>query len=155
MKFLKKLKSSNFWVSMISAVVLILQAAFNVEIKTEYLTQIIMAILGLLVMSGIVTDTASGEVVVNQKNDTENIKKDISEIFSQVMLSFQSNIESIVKQLETSKSEVQAESSNPAEEERVIVELEVNDEHVQPNTQIETIKQGENIAQKQENNDIL
>ena len=75
MKFLKKLKSSNFWVSMISAVVLILQAAFNVEIKTEYLTQIIMAILGLLVMSGIVTDTASGEVVVNQKNDTENIKK--------------------------------------------------------------------------------
>ena len=71
------------------------------------------------------------------------------------MLSFQSNIESIVKQLETSKSEVQAESSNPAEEERVIVELEVKDEHVQPNTQIETIKQGENIAQKQENNDIL
>ena len=53
MKLLKKLKSSNFWVSMISAIVLILQAVFNVEIKAEYLNQIIMGILGLLVMSGI------------------------------------------------------------------------------------------------------
>ena len=44
MKFLKRLKSSNFWVSMISAVVLILQAVFDIDIKTEYLNQIIRII---------------------------------------------------------------------------------------------------------------
>ena len=62
MKFLKKLKSSNFWVSMISAVVLIAQSVFNIEISSEHSSQIVLAILGVLVMSGIISDNSNSEV---------------------------------------------------------------------------------------------
>ena len=101
MKFLKRLKSSNFWVSMISAVVLILQAVFNVEIKTEYLNQIIMAILGLLVMSGIVSDSPSEEVTVKQDINVDGIKENVNNILTQVASSFETNISELVKQFET------------------------------------------------------
>ena len=97
MKFLKKLKSSNFWVSMISAVVLILQAVFNVDIKTEYLNQIIMAILGLLVMSGIVSDSSSDEVTVNQNVDVEKVDS----LVAQVTSNLQANVQNIIKQFES------------------------------------------------------
>ena len=97
MKFFKKLKSSNFWVSMISAVVLILQAVFNVEIKAEYLSQIIMAMLGLLVMSGIVTDTPNGEVTIKQDLNVDEIKNKIDNIFTQSTSILQTNLDGIVK----------------------------------------------------------
>ena len=100
MKFLKKLKSSNFWVSMISAVVLILQAVFNVDIKTEYLNQIILGILGLLVMSGIVTDTPNGEVTVSQSIDLDSVKESITNMFTQVSATLQTDITNIVSQFE-------------------------------------------------------
>lgn len=99
MKFLKRLKSSNFWVSMISAVVLILQAVFNVEIKTEYLNQIIMAILGLLVMSGIVSDSSSDEVTVKQNLDVDAIKENINSMLTQVGSSVEHNIVELVEQI--------------------------------------------------------
>ena len=100
MKFLKKLKSSNFWVSMISAVVLILQAVFNVDIKTEYLNQIILGILGLLVMSGIVTDTNNDEVTVKQTIDLDSVKESINNMFTQISSTLQTDITNIVSQLE-------------------------------------------------------
>ena len=103
MKFLKRLKSSNFWVSMLSAVILILQAVFNVEIKTEYLTQIIMAILGLLVMSGIITDTPSDEVTVKQNIDIDSIKDSVTNIFTQMTTAIETNLTSVVKQFEDMK----------------------------------------------------
>lgn len=157
MKFLKKLKSSNFWVSMISAVVLILQAVFNVEIKTEYLTQIIMAILGLLVMSGIVTDTASGEVVVNQKTDTDSIKNGVMEIFSQAMLGFQSSVETIIKQLETPNKEVNIQENSNLEKEdaQTTTEPKIDNENNIPSVLVEPVKLNEMPTQKTESNDIL
>ena len=102
-EILKKLKSSNFWVSMISAVVLILQAVFNVEIKTEYLNQIIMAILGLLVMSGIVSDGSTEEVTVKQNVDVEDFKQNVTNIFTQVASTFQTNLTGFIKQFEVIK----------------------------------------------------
>ncbi len=104
MKFFKKLKSSNFWVSMISAVVLILQAVFNVEIKTEYLTQIVMSILGLLVMSGIVTDAGSDEVTVKQNVDIDGIKENVTEMIAQATQALENGLSAITKQFgETAK----------------------------------------------------
>ncbi|MBQ7798644.1 MAG: hypothetical protein IJ371_05940 [Clostridia bacterium] len=100
MKFLKKLKSSNFWVSMISAVVLILQAVFNVDIKTEYLNQIILGILGVLVMTGIVTDSPSDEVTVSQTLDLDSVKESISTMFTQISATLQTDITNIVSQFE-------------------------------------------------------
>lgn len=78
MKFLKRLKSGNFWISMISAVVLILQAVFDIEIKTEYLNQIILGILGILVMSGIVSESPSEEITVKQA-DISSVLDNIGE----------------------------------------------------------------------------
>ena len=137
MKFLKKLKSSNFWVSMISAVVLILQAVFNVDIKTEYLNQIILGILGLLVMSGIVTDTNNDEVTVKQTIDLDSVKESINNMFTQISSTLQTDITNIVSQLEKVNStqvqpvvEIKQEGSkvpqeivNPVEEvQQVVVE---------------------------------
>ena len=99
MKFLKKLKSSNFWVSMISAIVLILQAVFNVEIKAEYLNQIILGILGILVMTGIVSDTSNNEVMVKQEFDFDKLKDTITSMFTQVSATLQTDINNIMSQL--------------------------------------------------------
>lgn len=103
MKFLKKLKSSNFWVSMISAVVLILQAVFNVEIKTEYLSQIIMGILGVLVMLGIVTDNSSEEVTVKQNVDVDSINTSVSNTLTQIATAFETSLTDFTKQFEEVK----------------------------------------------------
>ena len=117
MKFLKKLKSSNFWVSMISAVVLILQAVFNVEIKTEYLNQIIMSILGLLVMSGIVTDAGSDEVTVKQNVDIDGIKQNVGEMISQATQTLENNLSALTKQfVETAKVATQQQVETPKTE---------------------------------------
>ena len=99
MKFFKKLKSSNFWVSMISAVILILQAVFNVDIKTEYLNQIILGILGVLVMTGIVSDTPNNEVTVKQDFDFEAFKTSITSMFTQIGATFQTDITKVMSQL--------------------------------------------------------
>ena len=111
MKFLKKLKSSNFWVSMISAAVLILQAVFNVEIKSEYLNQIIMAILGLLVMSGIVSDGGTEEVTVKQNTDVESVKNEVLNVVAEVASTFQTNLSGLIKQFTVIKENVMGTES--------------------------------------------
>jgi len=102
MKFLKKLKSSNFWVSMISAVILILQAVFNVDIKTEYLNQIILGILGVLVMTGIVSDTPNGEVTVSQSFDFDKMKDMISATITQLGSTLHTDMTGVISQLNNS-----------------------------------------------------
>ena len=103
MKFFKKLKSSNFWVSMISAVVLILQAVFNIDIKTEYLSQIIMAMLGVLVMTGIVSDSPSSENQNKQDINVNNLMQNLGQIFTQTIANIENNMLSIVTQFEKVK----------------------------------------------------
>lgn len=99
MKFLQKLKSSNFWVSMISAVVLILQAVFNVDIKTEYLSQIIMAMLGVLVMTGIVSDSPNSETKKDDLN-INNFTKNLEQVFTQTIANMEKNMLSVITQIE-------------------------------------------------------
>ncbi len=111
MKFFKKLKSSNFWVSMISAVVLIMQAVFNVEIKTEYLSQIIMAMLGLLVMSGIVTDSASDEVKVSQEFDIDSVKEGLTQIVTNITSAFSDNVNNVIKQFDSIKESFKSDKT--------------------------------------------
>ena len=126
MKFFKKLKSSNFWVSMISAVVLILQAVFNVDIKTEYLSQIIMAMLGVLVMTGIVSDSSSSEAQNKQDVNLDNITQSLGKIFTQTIANIETNILSVVTQFEKFK-----ESFNGREDKSVEQNVQVNESLVQ------------------------
>ena len=161
MKFLKKLKSSNFWVSMISAVILILQAVFNVDIKTEYLNQIILGILGILVMTGIVTDTPNNEVMVKQDFDFEKITDTLTSMFTQISSTIQTDITSVMSQLNnatqniSSKQEenVAQQNTNLAVEKDVVKSNIVQQEIVEIITNVENtaeIKQEEvNIPQVQ------
>ena len=138
MKFLKKLKSSNFWISMISAVVLILQAVFNVEIKTEYLSQIIMSILGLLVMSGIVTDVGS-ESAEKKDIDMEGLKNDITTIIGQISSKFETDIIDITKQFaESNKTNTNKEDCAELQTSNTIKNNEVVDSAVTSITEIPT-----------------
>ena len=77
MKFLRKLKSGNFWISLISAGVLIAEGIFDFEIKTEYLNQILLGLMGILTLFGIVSDHGDTSVILNSsskedKNETVN-----------------------------------------------------------------------------------
>ena len=145
MKFLKRLRSSNFWVSMLSAVILILQAVFNVEIKTEYLTQIIMAILGLLVMSGIISDSSNDEVTVKQSVDMDSIKDNVTNMLSQVATTFETNLTGVIKQFEVIKDNLNISNSQP-----------INNTTNQNNV-VETVTQETNLenATEENNNENL
>ncbi len=80
MKFFKKLKSSNFWVSMISAIVLIAQSVFNFEISSEHSSQIVLAILGVLVMSGIISDNSNSEVQLKSSSNSVEVEEFLDKI---------------------------------------------------------------------------
>ena len=92
MKFLKKLKSGNFWVSLISAGVLIAEGIFDFEIKTEYLNQILLGLMGLMTLFGIVSDHGSGESVLLQTNSSSTATKESESTTSNAGIS---NIKSI------------------------------------------------------------
>ncbi len=87
MRFLKKLKSGNFWVSLISCGVLIAEVVFDFEIKTEYLNQILLGLMGLLTVCGIVTDHGATDTLIanlstNEDAKQENNQENISNIKS-------------------------------------------------------------------------
>lgn len=84
MKFLKKLKSGNFWVSLISCGVLVAEVVFDFEIKTEYLNQILLGLLGLLTMCGIVTDHGECKTIVATSNEQSEQKHENSESISNI-----------------------------------------------------------------------
>ena len=88
---------------MISAVVLILQAVFNVEIKTEYLSQIIMAMLGLLVMSGIVTDSASDEMKISNNTEADDTNEGLMQLINNVTSTVASALTDIAKKFDAIK----------------------------------------------------
>ena len=140
MKFLKRLKSGNFWISMISAVVLILQAVFNVEIKTEYLNQIILGILGLLVMFGIVSDGSNDEVSVNKTSSNENMENVIN-LITQTTSLLETNILNFFKQIQDSNQDNVGEDKDVNKEDSLIVaEQSLTDETKQEGIPSETIK---------------
>ena len=72
MNWKNRLTNYNFWVSMISAVLLIFQA-FNLKFDIVYINEIATAVLGLLVVIGIISDPTRTSV----KQDTSiNMKKE-------------------------------------------------------------------------------
>ena len=105
MRFLKKLKSGNFWVSMISAGVLIAEVVFDFEIKTEYLNQILLGLLGLLTVFGIVSDHGEKETILqNLTSTTDSQKQEGNESFS--------NIKSICDTISLMLNKVSINSNN-------------------------------------------
>ena len=77
-----RLTNYNFWISMVSAVLLILQA-FDLQFDIEYINEIVTAVLGLLVVIGIISDPTKSSTVssnnstsTNQPTETTNTTKE-------------------------------------------------------------------------------
>lgn len=70
MKWKNRLTNYNFWISIVSATLLILQA-FNIKLDIANINEIVTALLGLLVVIGIINDpTKSGKETENAKEKT-------------------------------------------------------------------------------------
>lgn len=68
---IERIKSTTFWVSLISAVFLIL-GAFGVEIGDETASSIINTVCSVLVMLGIAKPPSSGKDDSEQEQDEDN-----------------------------------------------------------------------------------
>lgn len=60
-----KFKNYGFWVSLVSAVIMMLQAC-GLKIDVPYVNEIITAILGLLVTLGIISNPSSGSGFIDK-----------------------------------------------------------------------------------------
>ena len=77
MNWKNRLSNYNFWLSMFSAVLLILQA-LKIEFDVAYVNEIFTAVLGLLVVVGIIIDptkSVKSEVKTEQKAEEKSTEK--------------------------------------------------------------------------------
>lgn len=70
-----KLRSSNFWISIASAILLLLQVIFDISAEEAIIDEIISTILGILVISGIIIDNGAE----NEDSSLEDIIEDINQ----------------------------------------------------------------------------
>lgn len=77
MNWKKRLTNYNFWISLVSAVLLIFQA-FNIKFDIVYINEIATAVLGLLVVIGIISDPT--KVAVKEPIKQTEAKSEIIEI---------------------------------------------------------------------------
>lgn len=73
--FFKKIKSYGFWVSLSSALVLLLTAlgnAFGFEIENKIVEDVVMSIAGILAVFGIVSMNSKDKVENSQSIDLES-----------------------------------------------------------------------------------
>lgn len=55
----KRVKNYGFWLSMVSAIVILLQA-LGLKVNLPYVNEVVTAVLGVLVMLGIVSNPTDG-----------------------------------------------------------------------------------------------
>ena len=79
MNWKNRLTNYNFWISIFSAVLLILQA-LKIEFDIAYVNEIFTAVLGLLVVIGIISDPTRTTVKTNEKSvKTETKVEEVKE----------------------------------------------------------------------------
>lgn len=74
MNWKKRLTNYNFWISMFSAVLLVLQA-LKIEFDIAYVNEIFTAVLGLLVVIGIISDPTRTSVKTTE-SPTKTVKQE-------------------------------------------------------------------------------
>ena len=73
MNWKNRLKNYNFWISLFSAVLLILQA-LKIEFDIAYINEIFTAVLGLLVVVGIISDPTRTLTKTSDENSKTTVK---------------------------------------------------------------------------------
>ena len=71
MSMKEKLKSYNFWLSVISAILVAL-STINGELNIPYIDKVLTAVLGVFAVSGIVSKPNNQEVEDNPQDDEED-----------------------------------------------------------------------------------
>ena len=92
---MNKLKNGGFWVSIVSAILLILQAIFGWKIDNALVTELSTSVLGILVVFGIIKDHSTAK----NSNDTPELKQN----------------EEIIQDDETQNSKTEAEQNSTEE----------------------------------------
>lgn len=82
MNWKKRLTNYNFWISIVSAVLLILQA-FDISFDIAYINEIVTAVLGLLVVIGIINDPTKTNKDSTTNNQSSNSNTSLTNESSQ------------------------------------------------------------------------
>ena len=133
MNWKKRLTNYNFWISIVSAILLILQA-FDVSFDIAYINEIVTAVLGLLVVIGII-------------NDPTKTNKDITSYSQSGSVNKETKTEE--NTIENNKTQSETENNN----EKNIEQINTNIETIEsPNIDIPTQKENKNYILDSENN---
>lgn len=73
---MKRLKNYNFWISLVSAILLIVQNVFNIKLDVAYINEITSTVLGILVVVGIINDPTKIKHCDESKSDTNDTNTD-------------------------------------------------------------------------------
>ncbi|MDD4351282.1 MAG: phage holin [Clostridia bacterium] len=66
---MSRLKNYNFWISMVSAILLVLQNLFDMKVDVAFVNEAVSSVLGILVVIGIINDPTKSKKLL--QNDTE------------------------------------------------------------------------------------
>ena len=132
MNWKKRLTNYNFWISIVSAILLILQA-FDISFDIAYINEIVTAVLGLLVVIGII-------------NDPTKTNKDITSYSQSGSVNKETKTEG--NTIENNKTQSETENNN----EKNIEQINTNIETIEsPNIDIPTQKENKNYILGSEN----
>lgn len=113
MNWKNRLTNYNFWISIISAVLLIFQA-FNINFDIAYVNEIATAVLGLLVVIGIISDPTKtySKTETNSQQVVDNASEDENK--NRVLEKSENNVETKAHETEnlTFPVEIKTEDDN-------------------------------------------
>lgn len=66
----ERLKNYGFWISLVSGIIMVLQA-FGLRIDAPYVNEIITAVLGVLVVLGIINNPKDGSGYTDSKKENK------------------------------------------------------------------------------------
>ena len=112
MNWKNRLTNYNFWISIFSAVLLILQA-LKIEFDIAYVNEIFTAVLGLLVVIGIISDPTRTSVKTadaNVKETTEQVKEEKAEEIKEVKTENNNTCETLPNEQENETNNIDIEN---------------------------------------------
>ena len=110
MKWKNRLTNYNFWISIVSAVLLILQA-FNFEFDIAYINEIATAVLGLLVVIGIISDPTKTYTPYETNQNASEETSNADETTIETEVETEQKAESISADVENKNANVYSKSN--------------------------------------------
>ncbi len=160
MNLKNKLKSYSFWISLISALLIVVRIIgehFNWFINESFIMDIVTAVCGVLVLLGILSTPSSGENGQTNLEELEQQSKEIqnkqkqtnSQIKEDIMaeqLTIQQQIEMLKKNLNTDKSlEQESSEVETKEDSKDVGQSETETQDMQASAQNGTLAQNLNV----------